>query len=66
MKAWMLNTKWQHKKTNFIHSLSFIVITNDNADPIEVLKKEVDLSGMTYLNGDIEAIDAPYVYSMLQ
>ena len=64
MKAWKINGNWLHKRSGKKHNLQFIVVCEDNDDPVGVLNMNYDLSGMTYLNGQVEHEDIPLVISM--
>lgn len=59
MKAWRINGNWLHKRSGKKHNLQFIVVCEDNDDPVSGLNKLYDLSGMTYLNGQVEHEDIP-------
>lgn len=64
MKAWKIDGNWLHKKSGKKHNLQFVVVCEDNDDPVSVLNKLYDLKGMTYLNGKAEHEDIPLAISM--
>ena len=64
MKAWRINGNWLHKRSGKKVNLQFVVICEDKDDPVSVLNKLYDLSGITYLNGRVEHEDIPLVIPM--
>jgi len=47
----IISGTFQHKKSRLIWRSQFLVVTTSKEDPVEVLHKHFDLSGMTYLRG---------------
>lgn len=60
MKVWKIDSNWLNKSDKIEH-LRFLVVAEDNADPIDIIKDkfDMDMSNMTYLNGKVEYQEAP-------
>lgn len=59
MKAWKSKGEWLHKNSGNTFCLEYNVICNDEADPIEVIKEQNDMTGMTYLRGSVDPLSLP-------
>lgn len=60
MKAWKIDGNWLHKKSGKTHNLQFVVVCEDNDDPVGVLNARYDMKGMTQLNGKVERQYPPF------
>jgi len=63
MKIWHVKGNWEHKHTNNVISMEFIV-GNDGNDPIETINEEFDMSNMIYLNGEILEVNSSFAKSI--
>jgi hypothetical protein len=66
---WIIDGRWRHNVTGNVYEAKFFVITKENEDPVQVLNDNYDLSGMTYLRGNVTpeteikaALISPFVF----
>jgi len=69
MITWLIDGWWKHneqaeKKIDCNHRYRVIVTTDNNDNPMEVLNEIYDLSGMTYLRGNVTQIISKQAFNL--
>ena len=60
MKAFKSKGEWLHKGSGRTFNMEYVIVCDDNADPIQVIKDQNDMTGMDYLRGTIEPMNIPF------
>ena len=64
MRTFLIQGFWYHKPTDREYVYHYVVVANDNQDPLEVLNEKYDLSGLTYRRGQILDISEPEAFNL--
>jgi len=56
MKAYEVIGEWKHKKTEKTYTLRYVVLTDDNQAPLDVINNVLHMEALEYVDGLIREL----------